>query len=52
MTLISPPPHFLPFYATQIIKPFLNSMISANHDKVKELSANGEMFIKGIVSLL
>ena len=28
------------FYATQIICPFLNSSISANHDKVDGLSAN------------
>ena len=42
----------LPFYATQIINIFLNSSITANHDKVDWLSANGEIFIKGIVSLL
>ena len=28
---------FLPFYATQIINPFLNSRSSANHDKVERL---------------
>ena len=28
-----------PFYATQIINPFLNSRISANHEKVFRLSA-------------
>ena len=40
-----------PFYATQIIHSFLNSRISANHDKVVGLSSNGEIHIKGIVSL-
>ena len=40
----------LPFYATQIINPLLNSRISANHNKVDEFSANGVIFIK-IVSL-
>ena len=35
------------FYATQIIHPFLNSRISANHDKVEGLLANGEILIKG-----
>ena len=29
----------LPFYATQIINPFLNSRMSAKNDKVKSLSA-------------
>ena len=33
----------LPFYATQIINPILNSRISANHDKVQGLLANGEI---------
>jgi hypothetical protein len=42
----------LPLYATQMISPFCNSRISANHGKVERLSANGEIFIKGIVSLL
>ena len=42
----------LPFYATQILSPFLNSRISANPDKVVGLSANGGILIKGIVSLL
>ena len=42
----------LSFHATQIITPFLNSSISAIHDKVKGLSANGEILIKVIVSLL
>ena len=41
----------LSLYATQINNPFLNSRISANHYKVDELSANGELLIKGIVSL-
>ena len=31
---------FISFYATRIINPFLNSRISANHDKVQGLSAN------------
>ena len=31
----------LPLYATSLIIPFLNSRISANHDKVERLSANG-----------
>ena len=34
-------PTLLPFYATQIINPFLNSIISANHTKVDRPSANG-----------
>ena len=42
---------YTPFYETQIINPFLNSMISANLDKVDGLSANGEILIKRIVSL-
>ena len=42
----------LPFYAIQIINPFLNSRISLNHDKVVRLSANGEIIRKEIVSLL
>ena len=41
----------IPVYATQIITPFLNSIISAKHDKVYRLSANGEILLKGIVSL-
>ena len=34
-----------------MISPFLNSRISANHEKVDELlaNANGEILIKGIV---
>ena len=40
------------FYAAQIINPFLNSWISANHEKVERLSANSEIIVKGIVSLL
>ena len=40
----------IPFYnATQIINPFLNSRISANHDKVQGYSAIGEILIKGVV---
>ena len=42
----------LPFCATQINNPFLNSWISANHDKVEILFSNDEILIKGIVSLL
>ena len=41
----------LPFYATQIINRFLNSMISDNHDKVEGYSINEDILIKGIVSL-
>ena len=42
----------LPFYASKIINPFLNSRILANHDKVDGLSTNGEILIKGSVYLL
>ena len=42
----------LPVYATQIINAFLSSRISAIHDKVQGLSANNEILIKGVVSLL
>ena len=42
----------LPFYVTQIITNFLNSRILANQDKVEGYSANCEILIKGIVSLL
>ena len=38
----------LPFYGTQIINHFLNSSFSANRDKVERLSADGEIFIKGL----
>ena len=41
-----------PFPAAQKINPFLNLIISANHNKVDGLSANGEIYVKGIVSLL
>ena len=34
-----------PFYSTQIVKPFLNSRISANHDKGERLSANSDILI-------
>ena len=44
--------YFIPFYATQIISPFLNSRISANLDKVEGLLPTGEILIKGNVSLL
>ena len=40
-----------PFYATLIIKHFLNSMISAIPDKVEGHSANDEIFIKGFETL-
>ena len=40
----------LPCYATQIAYPFLNSMISANHDKVGH-SANGEILKMGCENL-
>ena len=40
------------FHATQIINPFINSKISANHDKIERLSANGETLMKKIVFLL
>jgi len=39
-------------HLSQIINSFLNSRISANHDKVDGLSANGEILIKEFVSLL
>ena len=42
----------LPFYATYTISPILNSRISGNHDKVERHSANGEILIKEIVTLL
>ena len=47
-------PNPLPFYATQIINPILNSRISTNHDKVERFSANCEIFKfnKGIVFFL
>ena len=41
----------LPFYITKIIALF-NSRISANHDNVDQLSTNGKILIKGVVSLL
>ena len=40
------------FYAIQIISPFRDSRISANHDKKEILSANDEILIKEIVYLL
>ena len=42
----------LPFYATQIINPFLNSWVSANHDKVEENSANNGEFLKNGIETL
>ena len=41
-----------PFYATQMINPFLDSRISDNHDKVDKLSANDEILVKDFVFLL
>ena len=43
----------LPFYATQIVNPFLNSIISSNHEKRKDfhpMHCNGEILIHIIVS--
>ena len=34
----------LPFYATQIIDPFLNSIISANHEKGEEFEPMGNPY--------
>ena len=42
---------FIPFYATQIINPFLNSRISKNNDKVERLSTNFEIHLKRIFFL-
>ena len=42
----------IPFYANQIINPFLNTRIPANHNKVDGISTNGEILINRIVSLL
>ena len=42
-------PHF---YATQIINPFFNSIISANDDKVEGHSANGNSYVKGFETVL
>ena len=41
----------LPFYATQMINPFLNSRISVNQDKVDGHSANGLVSLLYIDSL-
>ena len=41
----------LPFYGTQIINPFLNPRISANHDKVEGHSVNNEILLTGIETL-
>ena len=35
-----------------VINPFFNSKISAKHDKVERLSANGEILITGIGTIL
>ena len=40
------------FYAPKILIPSLNSSFSANHDKVKRLSANSEILIKEVDSPL
>ena len=37
----------LRFYTTEIIRPFLDLRIPANHDKMDGHSANGEFLIKG-----
>ena len=42
----------LSFYATQIVNPFINTRISANHDKVDELSANGVILVGDCFSSL
>jgi hypothetical protein len=42
----------LPFSAAQLINPFLNPNIPANYDEEERLSANGEMPINRILSLL
>ena len=42
----------LPFYANQIINPFLNSRFSKNHDKVDGLSVNPCVFFSTVESLL
>ena len=46
-----PLPFSLSFLGTQIINPLLISSISPNHDKVDYFRANGEILMKGIVSL-
>ena len=40
------------FYATKIIKPFINTWSSANHDKVDRLLANGENLILFLYSII
>ena len=42
----------IPFYAPKIVHPFITSILSDNHEKAEELSANGEILIMVIVSLL
>ena len=46
----------LPFYATQLISSFLNSLISANHYKVKKIQQMGNPYkgdcISNVKSLL
>ena len=46
------PMTFITFYEAQIINSYLNLRISPNHDKVDGLSANCEILIKSIDSLL
>ena len=41
-----------PIYATKIINPFVNSMISANHEKRGGIPANLEILIPLIVPLV
>ena len=41
-------PNPLPFYANQLSNPFLNSKISANHDRVDGLLAKGKILVKGL----
>ena len=38
---INPP---LPFYATQIINPFVNSIVSANHEKEKDFQPMEKLY--------
>ena len=49
MSVITPFPYT---YASQIIDRFLNSRISTDHNEADGLSANSEILMKGIVSLL
>ena len=42
----------LPFYATQLISSFLNLLISANHDKVKEIQQMGNPYKGDCISIV